>query len=428
MKELLNSKFTGSVSVPGDKSITHRAMMLGALTKGETKITAPLISDDTLRTLACMEALGATSRKTENDYIISSPGRDQLKSPEAQLYTGNSGTTTRLLTGLITGLGLNASMNGDSSIEKRPMDRVAAPLREMGADITLKDDKYPPIQIQSSPLHTIEYIMPVASAQVKSAILFAGLFLDGKTIIHEESPSRNHSELMLSQFGADIKTEGNSVILNGGRELVNSDIVVPGDISSAAFLMVLAAITPDSDITLNNVSLNDSRSGIIDVFEDMGVDFEITRHNNSGELYGDIRVKYTENLKPFNISGDLIPRLIDEIPVLTLLALSADGESRVDDAEELRFKETDRIRAVVDELNKIGVSFDEREDGYTVKPAEIPDISKISFKGYHDHRIIMMLIIMAISSNQEIHIDDPSAISISYPNFLDDLKSIRGDK
>ena len=428
MKELLNSKFTGSVSVPGDKSITHRAMMLGALTKGETKITAPLISDDTLRTLACMEALGATSRKTENDYIISSPGRDQLKSPEAQLYTGNSGTTTRLLTGLITGLGLNASMNGDSSIEKRPMDRVAAPLREMGADITLKDDKYPPIQIQSSPLHTIEYIMPVASAQVKSAILFAGLFLDGKTIIHEENPSRNHSELMLSQFGADIKTEGNSVILNGGRELVNSDIVVPGDISSAAFLMVLAAITPDSDITLNNVSLNDSRSGIIDVFEDMGVDFEITRHNNSGELYGDIRVKYTENLKPFNISGDLIPRLIDEIPVLTLLALSADGESRVDDAEELRFKETDRIRAVVDELNKIGVSFDEREDGYTVKPAEIPDISKISFKGYHDHRIIMMLIIMAISSNQEIHIDDPSAISISYPNFLDDLKSIRGDK
>lgn len=428
MKELLNSKFTGSVSVPGDKSITHRAMMLGALTKGETKITAPLISDDTLRTLACMEALGATSRKTENDYIISSPGRDQLKSPEAQLYTGNSGTTTRLLTGLITGLGLNASMNGDSSIEKRPMDRVAAPLREMGADITLKDDKYPPIQIQSSPLHTIEYIMPVASAQVKSAILFAGLFLDGKTIIHEENPSRNHSELMLSQFGADIKTEGNSIILNGGRELVNSDIVVPGDISSAAFLMVLAAITPDSDITLNNVSLNDSRSGIIDVFEDMGVDFEITRHNNSGELYGDIRVKYTENLKPFNISGDLIPRLIDEIPVLTLLALSADGESRVDDAEELRFKETDRIRAVVDELNKIGVSFDECEDGYTVKPAEIPDISKISFKGYHDHRIIMMLIIMAISSNQEIHIDDPSAISISYPNFLDDLKSIRGDK
>lgn len=428
MKELLNSKFTGSVSVPGDKSITHRAMMLGALTKGETKITAPLISDDTLRTLACMEALGATSRKTENDYIISSPGGDQLKSPEAQLYTGNSGTTTRLLTGLITGLGLNASMNGDSSIEKRPMDRVAAPLREMGADITLKDDKYPPIQIQSSPLHTIEYIMPVASAQVKSAILFAGLFLDGKTIIHEENPSRNHSELMLSQFGADIKTEGNSVILNGGRELVNSDIVVPGDISSAAFLMVLAAITPDSDITLNNVSLNDSRSGIIDVFEDMGVDFEITRHNNSGELYGDIRVKYTENLKPFNISGDLIPRLIDEIPVLTLLALSADGESRVDDAEELRFKETDRIRAVVDELNKIGVSFDECEDGYTVKPAEIPDISKISFKGYHDHRIIMMLIIMAISSNQEIHIDDPSAISISYPNFLDDLKSIRGDK
>lgn len=427
MKELLNSRFSGEVSVPGDKSITHRAIMLGALSKGKTRITAPLKSEDTMRTLACMVALGAESEAVGDDYIITSPGRKQLISPNQQLYTGNSGTTTRLLTGIITGLGLSASMNGDASIEKRPMDRVANPLREMGADITLKNDKYPPITIQNSKLHSIEYKMPVASAQVKSAILFAGLYINGTTVIHEENPSRNHSELMLEQFGADIRVNENTVILNGGKELINSDVVVPGDISSAAFLMVLAAVTPESDITLKNVSLNDTRSGIIDVFEQMDIDFEITQHNEIGELYGDIRVKYTEKLKPFHLSGAIIPRLIDEIPILTLLALFAEGKSTINDAEELRFKETDRIRAVVDELSKIGVAFDEREDGYTVYPSTIPDISKILFNGYHDHRIIMMLIVLAVSSNQEITIDDISAINISYPGFIDDLKSIRRD-
>lgn len=428
MKELLNSKFTGEISVPGDKSITHRAIMLGALTKGGTKIFAPLKSEDTLRTLACMEALGVKTTEDGDDYIITSPGREALSSPKELLYTGNSGTTTRLLTGLITGLGLDASLNGDRSIEKRPMDRVANPLKEMGANITLKNDKYPPVNIHKSKLKTIEYTMPVASAQVKSAILFAGLFIEGKTVVHEDKPSRNHSELMLSQFGANIEVNEGSVTLLGGQELTSSDVVVPGDISSAAFLMVLAAITPGSDITLKNVSLNSTRAGIIDVFTEMGVNFEVIQHNEVGELYGDIHVKYTNHLKPFNLSGSLIPRLIDEIPVLTLLALYADRPSTIKDADELRFKETDRIRAVIDELGKIGVKFDEKEDGYTVYPSNISDISKAAFKGYHDHRIIMMLLVLAISSNQEITIDDISAINISYPSFLNDLKSIRSDR
>lgn len=428
MKELLNSKFNGEVTVPGDKSITHRAIMLAALTTGETKISTPLESEDTMRTLACMEQLGATSKKEDGNLFITSPGSEYLTSPKNLLYTGNSGTTTRLLTGLITGLGLNATLSGDASIEKRPMDRVANPLREMGAVITLKNEKYPPINITEHPLKPIEYTMPVASAQVKSAILFAGLFVDGETIIHEMHPSRNHSELMLSQFGADIEISGNSVTLSGGNLLKSSDVVVPGDISSAAFLMVLAAITPDSDITLKTVSLNETRAGILDVFKEMGVHFEVAQHNQTGEPYGDIRVKYTPDLKPFNISGELIPRLIDEIPILTLLALFADGPSIISDAEELRFKETDRIRAVIDELQKAGINFEEHKDGYTVYPGAISDISSLTFKGYHDHRIIMMLIVLAISTNQEIAIDDISAINISYPGFLEDLKSIRSGR
>lgn len=429
MKQLLNSKFTGNITVPGDKSITHRALMLGALAEGTTFIKSPLISADTLRTFENMRQLGADVKRIGADFEVTSSGHQSLQSPSDILYTGNSGTTTRLLTGLVAGLEqINAVIEGDETIAKRPMDRVVIPLSEMGAKINLKEDKFPPISIQPAKIKPLEYHMPIASAQVKSAILFTGLFQEGQTIIHETHPSRNHSEIMMAQFGADINVADKTVVLNGGQALTSSDVVVPGDISSAAFIIVLGLITPGSDITINNVSLNDTRAGIIDVVKTMGANITIDEKTTDGEAFGDIHVKYTKNLKPFSIDGEIIPRLIDEIPILAVLAAFTNGTSTVRDAEELRYKETDRISAVEDELKKFGVDINTFEDGFEVNPGYGSVTANEIFKGYHDHRIIMMLIIMAIATNQEINIDDISAIDVSFPSFLEDLNSLREDR
>lgn len=429
MKQLLNGTFKGTARVPGDKSITHRALMLGALSKGTTNIYRPLISADTLRTFENMRQLGAEVTREGDDFKVISNGHDSLTSPEQTLYTGNSGTTTRLITGLLAGLkNITASVEGDATIAKRPMDRVVIPLSKMGADISLKNEKYPPVNIHPAVLKPLEYDMPIASAQVKSAILFAGLFTDGETIVHETHQSRNHSEIMMAQFGADISVSGTTVTLNGGRNLNSADVTVPGDISSAAFLIVLALITEGADITIENVSLNETRAGIIDVVKEMGGSITITEHDSKGEKFGDIRVRYTPDLKPFHIDGDIIPRLIDEIPILAVLAVFANGESTVQGAEELRFKETDRITAVIAELAKFGVSFEEYEDGFKVSPGHGTVKKDELFKGYHDHRIIMMLIVMAIAANTNIEIDDSSAIDVSFPSFVSDLEGLRKDR
>lgn len=429
MKQLLNGTFKGTARVPGDKSITHRALMLGALSKGTTNIYRPLVSADTLRTFENMRQLGAEISREGDDFKVISNGHDSLTSPEKTLYTGNSGTTTRLITGLLAGLkNITASVEGDATIAKRPMDRVVIPLSKMGADISLKNEKYPPVNIHPAVLKPLEYDMPIASAQVKSAILFAGLFTDGETIVHETHQSRNHSEIMMAQFGADISVSGTTVTLNGGRNLNSADVTVPGDISSAAFLIVLALITEGADITIENVSLNETRAGIIDVVKEMGGSITITEHDSKGEKFGDIRVRYTPDLKPFHIDGDIIPRLIDEIPILAVLAVFANGESTVQGAEELRFKETDRITAVIAELAKFGVSFEEYEDGFKVSPGHGTVKEDELFKGYHDHRIIMMLIVMAIAANTNIEIDDSSAIDVSFPSFVSDLEGLRKDR
>ena len=342
----------GSITVPGDKSISHRAVMFGALAEGLTEVEGFLPGADCLSTIDCFRRMGISIEEQDaTRLLIHGKGLHGLKKPADILNTGNSGTTTRLITGLLAGLKtITASVEGDATIAKRPMDRVVIPLSEMGADITLKDSKYPPVNIQPAQLKPLEYKMPIASAQVKSAILFAGLFTSGETIVHETHQSRNHSELMMAQFGADITVNENTVTLKGGKDLSSSDVTVPGDISSAAFLIVLALITKGSDITIENVSLNETRSGIIDVVKMCGGDITITEHDSKGEPFGDIRVRYTEQLKPFHIDGEIIPRLIDEIPILAVLGVFADGDSTVRGAEELRFKETDRITAVVNEL------------------------------------------------------------------------------
>ena len=429
MKQLLNGTFKGTTRVPGDKSITHRALMLGALSKGTTRINRPLISADTLRTLENMRQLGAEITRDGTDFTVVSEGHENLKSPAETLYTGNSGTTTRLITGLLAGLkNITASVEGDAAIAKRPMDRVVIPLSQMGADITLKDEKYPPVNIRPAVIKPLEYDMPIASDQVKSAILFAALFTEGETVVHETHQSRNHSEIMMGQFGADITVSGTTVKLNGGRNLTAADVTVPGDISSAAFLIVLALITKDADITIENVSLNETRAGVIDVVQQMGGNIKITEHDSTGEKFGDIRVQYTPDLNPFHIDGDIIPRLIDEIPILAVLAAFANGESTVRGAEELRFKETDRITAVISELEKFGVSFEEYKDGFKVTPGYGTVKEDELFKGYHDHRIIMMLIVMALAVNTNIEIDDDSAIDVSFPSFISDLEGLRKDR
>ncbi|SDK52202.1 3-phosphoshikimate 1-carboxyvinyltransferase [Lacicoccus qingdaonensis] len=425
MKSLLNHKFTGSIKVPGDKSITHRALMMSSLAEGTSTIKSPLESDDTFRTSEIMSQLGVSITNEAGMITVTSPGAENLKTPGDILYTGNSGTTTRLLMGLLAGLGINATMEGDSSIAIRPMDRVSGPLGEMGADISLKDGKYPPIKIKPGMLNAIEYNMPVASAQVKSAILFAGLFADGETIVHEQFKSRDHTETMLKQFGVDIMVEGLTVKLQGGQSLKPRDVLVPGDISSAAFLMVLAAITEGSDILIEDVSLNETRAGIIDVFRQMNADIEVNKTSSEGEAIGNIRVKHSENLSSFELSGDIIPRLIDEIPVLAVLGAFGSSPSVIKDAKELRFKETDRLRAVIDELSKFGIRFEEFDDGFIVHPITEIKLTDNDFKGYHDHRIIMMLLVMGIAAGKDINIDDPSAISVSYPGFLEDLEQLK---
>ncbi|WP_271398013.1 3-phosphoshikimate 1-carboxyvinyltransferase [Salinicoccus roseus] len=425
MKSLMNSKFNGTLKVPGDKSITHRALMFGALAAGTTRIHYPLPSEDTHRTLECMRALGAEVEQKQGEWVVTSPGAAQLHAPAKTLYTGNSGTTTRLLTGLIAGLGLTAEMEGDESIAKRPMDRIQRPLAEMGADISLKDEKYPPIIIRPARLSPISYTMPMASAQVKSAILLAALYTEGTTVIHEPSPSRNHTEIMLEQFEADISAEDGVIRLKGGNALSASDVTVPGDISSAAFPIVLAVLKPGSSITVENVSLNSTRSGILDVLEMMGADVRVEQTSSEGEAIGTVHASHTPNLKGFDISGDIIPRLIDEIPIIALLAAYSTEACTVRDADELRYKETDRIRAVIDELSKFGISFTEYEDGFTVHPGQVSIEENTPVKGYNDHRIIMMLIISSIISDTPIEIDDVSAIDISYPGFMEDLEKLR---
>ncbi|CAM3416116.1 3-phosphoshikimate 1-carboxyvinyltransferase [Nosocomiicoccus ampullae] len=424
MTNRIKKTFKGSLEVPGDKSITHRAVMIGSLSKGTTTIYKPLISDDILRTIQCMKELGAYIHIEDERIVIESGGLLSLNSPKEALYTGNSGTTTRLLTGLIAGLKLNAEIKGDSTIQKRPMNRIKIPLEEMGANISLINDEYPPIKIQKSELTSITYEMPVASAQVKSAIIFAALGAKGETKIIEKNISRNHTELMLADFGANIRVDNNIITVKRTDYLNAQEVRVPGDISSAAFLMVLAAIIPGSDITIRNVSLNETRNGIITIFKKIDANMTVTVKNNDGEPYGDIRIKYKENLKPFMINETLIPKLIDEIPILTVLGLFLNGKSTIKDAQELRVKETDRIVAVTNELKKFNASFNIFDDGYEIIPTNNLTQSIEQLKSYSDHRIIMMLIIMTIKMNQKLNIDDMSHLNVSYPNILDDIDSI----
>lgn len=417
-------RLNGEIKVPGDKSISHRAIMLGSIAEGKTNISGFLEGEDCLRTLEIFRQLGVAIERNGSDVVIESPGMAYWKTPENELYAGNSGTTARLMLGILAASNVESVLTGDQYLSKRPMKRVTGPLALMGANITAEgsDSDLLPLCIKGGPLRGIQYKMPVASAQVKSAILFAGLQAEGKVTVQEDAISRDHTERMLQQFGVNLHKEGNTVTLEGGQTLAGTDVVVPGDISSAAFFMVAAAMVPGSEVTFKDVGLNPTRTGILDVLQAMGAKVEyLEEKGQQGEPYGNVRISYAE-LNGTEISGDMIPRLIDELPVLALLATQAEGRTVIKDAEELRVKETDRIKAVTTELRKLGASIEETEDGMIIEGPT--PLSGGTLSSYGDHRLGMMAAISALAASDEVTIEDPDCIAISYPTFFADLEKL----
>lgn len=409
-------KAVGQIKVPGDKSISHRAVMLGSLANGVTEISGFLKGADCLSTIDCFRKMGIDIDINGENVTVHGNGLRGLKKPDEMLYTGNSGTTTRLLCGILAGQNFDTSITGDASIQKRPMGRVVKPLSMMGAKI---ENEYCPLYITGTKLHGIDYKMPVASAQVKTAIILAGLYADGETVIHEIEKSRDHTELMLSAMGADLTVDNLDITVKPINDLTAVNVDVPGDISSAAFFLVLGAIMPNSQITVTNVGINPTRTGIIDVLKDMGADITLENvHTSAGETVADITVG-SSALKGTTVGGDIIPRLIDELPIIAVAAVFADGQTVIKDAQELKVKETNRIRAVVDEFNKCGIDITETDDGMIINGGK--SIHGADFKTYGDHRMAMSLTVLAQLADGESTLDDSDCACVSYPTFFDDF-------
>ena len=409
-------KAVGQIKVPGDKSISHRAVMLGSLANGVTEISGFLKGADCLSTIDCFRKMGIDIDINGENVTVHGNGLRGLKKPDEMLYTGNSGTTTRLLCGILAGQNFDTSITGDASIQKRPMGRVVQPLSMMGAKI---ENEYCPLYITGTKLHGIDYKMPVASAQVKTAIILAGLYADGETVIHEIEKSRDHTELMLSAMGADLTVDNLDITVKPTNDLTAVNVDVPGDISSAAFFLILGAIMPNSQITVTNVGINPTRTGIIDVLKDMGADITLENvHTSAGETVANITVR-SSSLKGTTVGGDIIPRLIDELPIIAVAAVFADGQTVIKDAQELKVKETNRIRAVVDEFNKCGIDITETDDGMIINGGK--SIHGADFKTYGDHRMAMSLTVLAQLADGESTLDDSDCACVSYPTFFDDF-------
>lgn len=413
----------GEISVPGDKSISHRSIMFGAIAEGKTIVTNFLHGNDCINTIQCFRKLGVEIIDKDDEITIYGKGFNGLSEPKEVLDVGNSGTTIRLMMGILAGQPYFSTLTGDESIGKRPMTRVAIPLRQMGAKIDGREEgKYTPIAVRGGNIRGIEYKLPVASAQVKSSILLAGLQAEGTTTVIEPSKTRDHTERMIKQFGGKVSVDGLTISLSGKQTLKGCEIAVPGDISSAAFFLVAGAIVPNSEITLKNVGLNPTRTGILDVMKAMGAQFEIINEKkHSFEPAGDIIVK-TSSLKGTVIEGDLIPRLIDEIPIIALLATQAEGETIIKDAEELKVKETNRIDTVVKELKKLGANIEGTSDGMIIR-GRTPLTGGI-VNSHGDHRIGMMLAIASLICRDSTYLENHEAIAVSYPNFFEHVNQL----
>ena len=406
----------GSIKVPGDKSISHRSIMLGSIAEGVTRVSGFLEGEDSLATLNAFRDMGVQIERHGSNVVIHGVGMRGLKEPKNPLNLGNSGTSIRLMSGLLSAQNFDSKLCGDESLSTRPMGRVINPLREMGADI-FGDDSRPPLTIKGgSKLSGIEYTLPVASAQIKSCLLLAGLYGEGITTVIENGISRDHTERMLRGFGYDVISSNNRISLLGGGSLKGCDIEVPSDISSAAFFMVAGCISKDSSITLNSVNINPTRTGVIDILKLMGGNIELLNQRiQAGELIADIKVS-SSNLKGIQIPENLVPLAIDEFPVLFIAASCADGETVLTGAKELRVKESDRIQVMADGLTSLGIENHVLEDGIRILGGEFTKQAS-SIKSHHDHRISMAFAIASVRSKFDIEIEGVDNVKTSFPNF-----------
>ena len=424
MKLKTNIKhLNGSIQVPGDKSISHRSIIFGSLAEGETKVYDILRGEDVLSTMQVFRDLGVEIEDKDGVITIQGVGMDGLKAPQNALDMGNSGTSIRLISGVLAGADFEVEMFGDDSLSKRPMDRVTLPLKKMGVTISGQTERdLPPLHLKGTKnLRPIRYELPIASAQVKSALIFAALQAHGQSVIIEKECTRNHTEDMLRQFGGDLSVDGKKITVQGPQKLSGQTVVVPGDISSAAFWLVAGLIVPNSRVVLKNVGINETRTGIIDVIRAMGGKLEITDIDPISKS-ATLTVE-TSDLKGTEIGGALIPRLIDELPIIALLATQAQGQTVIKDAEELKVKETDRIQVVADALNSMGASITPTADGMIIKGKSTLHGAKVNTFG--DHRIGMMTAIAALLvADGEVELDRAEAINTSYPSFFDDLETL----
>lgn len=420
--ELLRAKqLNGQIEVPADKSISHRSIMFGAIAKGTTTVKNFLRGEDCLSTLNGFKELGVSIEDDGQTITIQGVGFEGLKPALGPIDLGNSGTSIRLMMGILAGTNFQTTLFGDEYLNRRPMQRVMAPLNQMGAHLVgFENTQYPPISIQGAKLSPITYEMPVASAQVKSAIIFAALQAQGTSTIIEKEPSRNHTEQMIKQFGGEIEVSGKTIRVTGPQQLTGQEVIVPGDISSAAFFIVAAAILKNSQVVLKNVGINPTRTGILDVLEAMGGTFELSEIDEANES-ATITVT-SSTLKATTIQGADIPRLIDELPIIALLATQAEGTTIIKDAQELKVKETNRIDATCEELQKLGANIEPTDDGMIIHgPVQLHG-GKVSSRG--DHRIGMMLQIAALLTEEIVELDKAEAVAVSYPQFFEDLASL----
>lgn len=426
LKVLPCKKVSGEIYVPADKSISHRAVMISSLSEGACNISNLLESDDCLRTVECFRAMGVPIEKNSaGAYLIRGRGLKGLKVPRDILYVGNSGTSIRLLVGILAGQDFTATITGDESIKQRPMKRVVEPLRKMGAAIRGRDDgNFAPLEVKGSVLSPIDYAIPVASAQVKSCLMLAALFADGATKLTEPAASRDHTERMFSYFDIPFSKDGNVISLASPGAIKPRDLSIPGDISSAAFFIVAALIVPGSALLIKDVGLNPTRTGIIDVLCKMGGQIEIRNKKELfGEPRGDIFVK-NSSLSGIEVSGDMIPRMIDEVPAFAVAAAFARGTTVISDAQELKVKESDRIKTTAGELKKMGAHIEEKEDGLVIEGGH--PLKGAVCESHGDHRIAMSLAVAALASEGETTVLDCDCIGTSFPGFYTILKDIVG--
>ena len=412
----------GMLTVPGDKSISHRAVMFGSLAKGTTRISHFLEGADCLSTIACFRKMGIDIERNASEILVHGKGLHGLSAPDGILDVGNSGTTTRLISGILAGQNFTSELDGDDSIRTRPMKRIMTPLTSMGADITSKrDNGCAPLVIDGKTLHGIHYDSPVASAQVKSCVLLAGIYADGITSVTEPFLSRNHTEIMLNYFGAKVTSEGTTASIVPEPALNGREIQVPGDISSAAYFIAAGLLTPGSEILLKNVGINPTRAGILKVCMDMGADITLLNESTEGEPTADLLIR-TSNLKGTTIEGGIIPTLIDEIPMIAVMAAFADGTTVIRDAQELKVKESDRITVMVDNLKRMGADIEGTEDGMIIHGGK--PMHGAAIDSHLDHRVAMSFAVAGTICDGTMDILNGDCVNISYPEFYNDLYSL----